>query len=401
MTGKSKSRGKTTVFFQDADGTKGSISEEGIMPITKDEAAGLIADSSTTPAKGNDTMTTKHTTTNNPGRRASDAAPVAAKPGAKAPASADKAVKDAQIAAKAKADAAAKVKAEREAAQAAKAQEREQARAKREADAKAKADADAKAKADVKAKREADLKAKAAAKAAAKAEREASRKVFVPGPATGVTRIKDTTVDLSHYVKHEATTPSGRHVIDNNDEVAAKLRGMALDNVYTYVAAALKVAETALRAQYGHLNPGMQRMNLGNRIRGAAVSAEAAKRREEKKAERALVIAEARTKRDEERKLKSEAAKVARDKAAAEKKEAKAKAAQEAATKRQAETKAKADAAEKAKIEAKGKADAAKAKRDEEAKAKADAAAKAASAKVAKTGGAKPEAKPAKTATKK
>lgn len=51
------------------------------------------------------------------------------------------------------------------------------------------------------------------------------------------------------------------------DELTKELRGMDLAEIYPLAAERLGVPEEALRAAYGHMNPGMQRMNLGNRIR--------------------------------------------------------------------------------------------------------------------------------------
>lgn len=57
---------------------------------------------------------------------------------------------------------------------------------------------------------------------------------------------------------------------DNGDPVARMLRdAKTLDDVYVIAAKKLKVPEKELRAKYGHLNPGQQRMNCGNRLRGA------------------------------------------------------------------------------------------------------------------------------------
>lgn len=55
--------------------------------------------------------------------------------------------------------------------------------------------------------------------------------------------------------------------VDNGDDVAAKLRGMDLVRVYAYAAGVLNESVEGLKARYEHLNPGMQRMNLGNRVR--------------------------------------------------------------------------------------------------------------------------------------
>lgn len=58
---------------------------------------------------------------------------------------------------------------------------------------------------------------------------------------------------------------SGQH--DVGDEVATLLRGKEIDECYTTAARFLKVPEDDLRQRYGHLNPGQQRMNLGNKMR--------------------------------------------------------------------------------------------------------------------------------------
>lgn len=71
----------------------------------------------------------------------------------------------------------------------------------------------------------------------------------------------------TRYTKCRAA--SGRSSLDNDDQVAQQLRGATLDHVYNVAARVLGVDEAVLVAKYGHLNPGQQRMCLGNRIRGA------------------------------------------------------------------------------------------------------------------------------------
>lgn len=86
--------------------------------------------------------------------------------------------------------------------------------------------------------------------------------------------------DLSHYVvTAEVKTASGRKAIDIGDSVAAQLRGADISDAYRAASEATGQPMAALRRKYEHLNPGMQRMNLGNLIRGAASKAakEAAK----------------------------------------------------------------------------------------------------------------------------
>ncbi len=63
---------------------------------------------------------------------------------------------------------------------------------------------------------------------------------------------------------------------DNGDEIAHFLRPRALSDVYIFAACLLHEDVVLLRQRYAHLNPGQQRMNLGNRIRGAARKAIAA-----------------------------------------------------------------------------------------------------------------------------
>lgn len=90
--------------------------------------------------------------------------------------------------------------------------------------------------------------------------------------------------DLEHYVKGAGVTNSGRPTVDIDDVVAKALRGDDLEVLYPRVAAWLQlmgretigrgakkieVTEENLRIRYSRLNVGMQRMNLGNILRGA------------------------------------------------------------------------------------------------------------------------------------
>lgn len=74
--------------------------------------------------------------------------------------------------------------------------------------------------------------------------------------------------DISGYEK--VKNASGHTSYDNGDDVATKLRGKTLDEVYAHAAKTLKEPEKDLRTKYKHLNPGMQRMSLGNRLRKIA-----------------------------------------------------------------------------------------------------------------------------------
>ena len=86
-------------------------------------------------------------------------------------------------------------------------------------------------------------------------------------------RIGETEVDLSKYQK--AKTAAGNSSLDCGDPIAKQLRGKPLPEVVKIVARALKQAnggtikgiERELTEKYGHLNPGLARMSLGNRLR--------------------------------------------------------------------------------------------------------------------------------------
>ena len=72
---------------------------------------------------------------------------------------------------------------------------------------------------------------------------------------------------------YEATkSASGKRSFDSGDPIAVALRGKTLDEVYDTadeVASRCDGDATAkeLRAKYAHLNVGMQRMSVGNKIR--------------------------------------------------------------------------------------------------------------------------------------
>jgi colicin import membrane protein len=71
-------------------------------------------------------------------------------------------------------------------------------------------------------------------------------------------------IDRGNYVA--GRTATGTKSLNNGDPVAAALAGIGIDDLYTV---AEKVTGTDHRERYAKLNVGMQRMNLGNRIRGA------------------------------------------------------------------------------------------------------------------------------------
>jgi len=110
---------------------------------------------------------------------------------------------------------------------------------------------------------------RAAAKAAKDAEKAAKAK---DGEEDG----RLVPADLSRYVLHDSKTASGRKHIDVDDEAARKMREKDLPGCYKYAAEVLGTTAKELQAKYQHLNAGMQRMNLGNRVRAAFKAAEAA-----------------------------------------------------------------------------------------------------------------------------
>lgn len=136
---------------------------------------------------------------------------------------------------------------------------------------------DAPAPKPVKAKSKKATAKKPAAKAAKKAKKtgKSGANDGLKGPAV----LKKYAPDyVKGGPKGDAKTASGNKTVDNGDKLANKLRGMELDAVYKLAVetmnAALeegeeKVTVASLQKKYGKLNLGMQRMNLGNRMRGA------------------------------------------------------------------------------------------------------------------------------------
>lgn len=126
------------------------------------------------------------------------------------------------------------------------------------------------------------------------------------------------------YTKTKAA--SGSVSLHNGDAVAVALVGLTLAEVVQVASEALDTPQKDLEAKYQHLNPGQQRMNLGNRIRGVVnkmnKAAEAedfdgvtgdeyiatiAEPHREAVAKREAEVAEAKAKAEAERKAKAEA----------------------------------------------------------------------------------------------
>jgi len=76
---------------------------------------------------------------------------------------------------------------------------------------------------------------------------------------------------LPQYTTYTTAMADGskKRSIDKGDSVAVALRALTLDGVYAKASAATGLSQVGLRDRFAHLNPGMQRMNLGNMIRKA------------------------------------------------------------------------------------------------------------------------------------
>lgn len=76
---------------------------------------------------------------------------------------------------------------------------------------------------------------------------------------------------LPQYEAYKALTTEGvtKRSIDKGDNVAVLLRPLVLGDVYDTVSSATGTSVADLFHRFGHLNPGMQRMNLGNMFRRA------------------------------------------------------------------------------------------------------------------------------------
>lgn len=104
----------------------------------------------------------------------------------------------------------------------------------------------------------------------------AAKKAAPPKPrteATGIRTIGGKAVNLDGYEKVKA--PGGGTSYHNGDAVAEKLAGKSLEDVYAFAAKTLKEDVKALQKKYEHLNVGMQRMALGNRLRKVLIPKEA------------------------------------------------------------------------------------------------------------------------------
>lgn len=89
--------------------------------------------------------------------------------------------------------------------------------------------------------------------------------------AKGTEEIKDGKVSIKPNLGKYVTgvSGSGKKTKRSDHPVSATLDGFTLDEVYTVASKMTDVSQKGLKEKYSHLNVGMQRMNLGNRIRGA------------------------------------------------------------------------------------------------------------------------------------
>ena len=74
---------------------------------------------------------------------------------------------------------------------------------------------------------------------------------------------------LQFYQGYTTTRKDGTKVrsMDKGDSVAQSLRGLSMQDVYKEAAKITHIGVADLTARFSHLNPGMQRMSLGNMIR--------------------------------------------------------------------------------------------------------------------------------------
>lgn len=96
-----------------------------------------------------------------------------------------------------------------------------------------------------------------------------ARDVRIESEGNSITnrRIGNRRYNCSSYVP--AVSAGGFKSMHNGDKLAKTLEGQSLDDVYAAASKLLNVTQKELRARYAHLNVGMQRMNLGNRMRAA------------------------------------------------------------------------------------------------------------------------------------
>ena len=100
---------------------------------------------------------------------------------------------------------------------------------------------------------------------AAKVAKPAREKIAIEDRKNG----KVDPLYLQFYQSYTATLVDGskKRSIDKGDEVAVKMRALTLSGVYAYASSVTHTPVSTLCDRFGHLNPGMQRMSLGNMVR--------------------------------------------------------------------------------------------------------------------------------------
>lgn len=84
-----------------------------------------------------------------------------------------------------------------------------------------------------------------------------------------MTEENKTRIEIPAGEYQKAKTAKGNVSRHNGDVVATALAGLGLNGVRAIAAEMTGIPSEELGAKYAHLNVGQQRMNLGNRIRGA------------------------------------------------------------------------------------------------------------------------------------
>jgi len=77
--------------------------------------------------------------------------------------------------------------------------------------------------------------------------------------------------DLGKYTKTKNAAGVMSH--NNGDSIATTLVGLTVDEVASVASKVIGCTAKELKEKYSHLNVGQQRMNMGNRIRGAVAKA--------------------------------------------------------------------------------------------------------------------------------
>ena len=111
----------------------------------------------------------------------------------------------------------------------------------------------------------AEISDKPAAVKAKTADKPAREKVALEDRKNG----KVDPLYLQFYQTYTATLADGtkKRSIDKGDGVAVQMRALTLNGVYAYASTVTQTPVSTLCDRFGHLNPGMQRMSLGNMVR--------------------------------------------------------------------------------------------------------------------------------------